>query len=175
MTQAKLLSPAVFLCMAIVVSGCSESFKEKQKQDAAAQDVLRRISESEKAEKAPQTEDKVNEKAFMVGYRSYKMGMVEIARKQFSETCDKGHMKSCTMFASMLDEGVGGPVDREKARALHIKTCDGGIHQSCYNGGAMMFNGEGGPLNKAQARTMYEKGCKLGDEDSCTDLKKLSF
>lgn len=99
------------------------------------------------------------------------------ARREYERACDGGHLGGCTMLATMVADGVGGPADLRRARQLFAKACVVNISWSsasdagaCLMLGDMYAAGEGGPQKPARAAYLYARACDIGDGEACDGL-----
>ncbi|MDP3384078.1 MAG: hypothetical protein Q8S47_12230, partial [Phenylobacterium sp.] len=99
------------------------------------------------------------------------------ARREFERACEGGHLSGCTMLATMVADGVGGPADLRRARQLFAKACVVNISWSsasdagaCLMLGDMYAAGEGGPQKPARAAYLYARACDIGDGEACDGL-----
>lgn len=102
------------------------------------------------------------------------------ARREFERACDGGHLYGCTMLATMVADGVGGPADPRRARELFAKACVVNISWSeasdagaCLMLGDMYAEGEGGPRQPARAAYLYARACDIGDGEACDGLAAM--
>lgn len=91
------------------------------------------------------------------------------ARSWLDRACNGGDGFYCRMLARTLREGIGGPADPKRARAVATKGCkDGTLEQSCGELGLILDEGIGGPVDYEGARLAYQRACRAFDPESCT-------
>ncbi len=89
----------------------------------------------------------------------------------YQAACRDGQdFSACTTLGYMHENGLGGPQDQGKARALYQTACDGGYMRGCSNLGVMHQNGLGGPQDQGKARVLYQTACDGGNMRGCANL-----
>ena len=53
------------------------------------------------------------------------------ARKYFKQACDGGVNDACNYLGYLYAQGLGGPLDKQKAREVYQKACDGKVAEAC--------------------------------------------
>lgn len=55
------------------------------------------------------------------------------ARRLYEASCNDDNIDACNNLGDMMNNGVGGPVDKKTAKALFQKACDGKLELGCEN------------------------------------------
>jgi len=107
------------------------------------------------------------------GGAAARSGHYALARKLYSDACDRGESPACFELGNMQRQGTGGSRDMAKARVSFARGCltDG---PSCRAAGLMFEYGWGGPQDFAQAGEFYRDGCDLDDPVACHNAGVLS-
>lgn len=98
---------------------------------------------------------------YQKGMASWEGNMAE-ARDHFEEAALNGHPGAQSRFASMCDEGIGGPVDQAKARRWHLEASKNGVLQSLNDYAWMCAHGEGGKVDHGEARRAMTEAAEAG-------------
>ena len=80
-------------------------------------------------------------------------------RPAMQSKCEAGDARACYELGVHCQNGVGGPVDLEKARRWYELGCQGGERWGCAFLGKMLKKGDGGPQDLERARELLLKSC----------------
>lgn len=94
------------------------------------------------------------------------------ARRLLSRTCLVKNPEGCALFGELLQEGMGGPIDLQRAADALTVGCEGGQETACLNLASLYNN----PLNErrdpAQAKRLLQQLC-TGDTPSSLACQQL--
>ena len=75
--------------------------------------------------------------------------------------CDLDVMHSCTIASAYFTEGMGGPPDGVRARALAERACASGEEEApCAILASALVDGRGGPADRDRGRELFRQGCE---------------
>ena len=83
----------------------------------------------------------------------------------FSEGCEAGDARSCSVLGVMVEQGRGVPADSSRALRLYRFACAGGNTDACVNVGRLVEPGD-----VAGAVAAYEVACAARHPDACQRL-----
>ncbi len=83
----------------------------------------------------------------------------------FSEGCEDGDARSCSVLGVMVEQGRGAPADPVRALALYRYACGRGNTDACVNVGRLVEAGD-----VAGAVAAYEVACAARHPDACQRL-----
>lgn len=89
--------------------------------------------------------------------------------------CDGGDAPGCTLYGSLLSEGVGVPKNVPEAARRWAKACDDGDADGCMSVGTLLLAGQGIPRDTKLAAKALGKGCSGGAHGACSDLGLLAL
>jgi TPR repeat protein len=89
------------------------------------------------------------------------------ARELFDKACELNVLDSCTSYALLLIEGIGGGPDVEKGMAILQERCAQGSGEACVGLGDVYKEGVHVERQLSLAGDYYEKACKVRDPDGC--------
>jgi uncharacterized protein len=117
------------------------------------------------------------EASFRAGQQAALRSDEVTARREYERACEVGHLRACTLLATRVADGVGGPADPRRARLLLAKACVVNMSwselseaEACLMLGDMYAEGEGGPAQPARAAYLYSRACDIGDGEACEAL-----
>jgi TPR repeat protein len=108
-----------------------------------------------------------------LGRRSPTSGINVLAL--FDRACRGGDGEGCASLGTVLDQGIAGPPDRDKAFALFKQGCDLGSARACTLYGSAFEHARGTPMDVPHAAALYGKACDAGFADGCNRLSTLYF
>jgi hypothetical protein len=82
--------------------------------------------------------------------------------------CERGAPSGCVRFASLLDIGIGVPLDTDRALAIYHRYCDSDdpFPWACF-GLARSYAGLGRVVDPERTQHYLERGCQLGEAVAC--------
>jgi TPR repeat protein len=86
------------------------------------------------------------------------------------DSCKSGDSKACLFLGKMADDGIGGPKNREEARAYYAVACEAQSAPSCNNLGEMWAQGTGGPTDLTKATHYFDLACQKDGLKGCANL-----
>jgi uncharacterized protein len=110
---------------------------------------------------------------FEKGIAAYQADNLPLARKEFFESAEKGHMESQFNLAVMFEQGIGGEKDEAQALEWYSKSAAQGNAGAQFNLGVLYENGRGTPVDFAQANAWYRKAALQGDAMAIGNLGML--
>ena len=87
------------------------------------------------------------------------------AHRYFTEGCEDGDARSCSVLGVMVEQGRGVPADPSRALRLYRYACVRGNTDACVNVGRLV---EGADV--AGAVAAYEVACAAHHSDACERL-----
>ena len=78
------------------------------------------------------------------------------------------------MFATMLNDGKGGPQDFAEARRLYSLAAAQGLAAAQNNLASMHYEGMGGPQDHMEARRLYSLAAAQGHAEAKAQLERMA-
>jgi TPR repeat protein len=92
-----------------------------------------------------------------------KLGRLVEARAAFAAACDLGLVAGCGHHAYVIEEGIGGPADPSKGKALHVTACRNGHAPSCERLGQLADRDNDPKTGLA----FWSRACELSGGSAC--------
>lgn len=91
-------------------------------------------------------------------------------RKLAGSLAADGNPQARNLYASMLSNGIGGPVNDVQAAIAYHLAAAGGVPEAMFSFGILRWHGKGLPQDRLDARTWLERAIAKGDPEAMSFL-----